>query len=259
MTEPIDPATAPIDPPPDPISESPAPSERPAVLWASPDQRPYGSEGSGKSRPVAALLAFILGGIGIHKFYLGKTVLGVIYLIFFWTGIPALIAWVEGISYLATSDESWAQRYGGPVAKAKGAAIGCLWIVALGPLLLTLGIVALIFLGSQVGSIDSMGLGTGGSGCELTNKASSFAPGNEIRMTAEFSPPLPAGVAVTVHMTGNGSEVAGYPQTLALDVATECVSGTLSADPLPAGHYVITVTHDGAVMPPLTGEFEVTP
>ena len=63
MTEPIDPATAPLDPPPDPISESPAPSEQPAVLWASPDQSPYGSAKSGKSRPVAALLAFILGRI----------------------------------------------------------------------------------------------------------------------------------------------------------------------------------------------------
>jgi TM2 domain-containing membrane protein YozV len=111
------------------------------------------AHGSGKSRPVAALLALFLGGLGIHKFYLGKTVLGVIYLIFCWTFIPSLVAWVEGMSYLATSDESWAQRYGGPVQKSSGAAIGCLWAFALLPLLSIIAIIALIFLGSQVSSV----------------------------------------------------------------------------------------------------------
>ena len=37
------------------------------------------------------------GGLGAHKFYSGKTLMGVLYLVFCWTYIPALIALVEGI------------------------------------------------------------------------------------------------------------------------------------------------------------------
>lgn len=48
-----------------------------------------------KDPTVALLLCLFLGGVGAHHFYLGKTTLGVVYLIFFWTFIPALIAFVE--------------------------------------------------------------------------------------------------------------------------------------------------------------------
>jgi TM2 domain-containing membrane protein YozV len=44
---------------------------------------------------VGVLLALFLGGFGIHHFYLGRTGLGIVYLIFSWTGIPWIIAWVE--------------------------------------------------------------------------------------------------------------------------------------------------------------------
>ncbi len=43
------------------------------------------------------LFAFFLGSFGVHKFYAGKTGLGVLYLCFFWTGIPAIVGFVEGI------------------------------------------------------------------------------------------------------------------------------------------------------------------
>lgn len=43
------------------------------------------------------LLAFFLGGIGIHKFYAGKTSSGILYLIFCWTFIPSFIALIEFI------------------------------------------------------------------------------------------------------------------------------------------------------------------
>ena len=44
-----------------------------------------------------ALLAIFLGGLGVHKFYAGKTGSGILYLIFCWTIIPALIGFIEGI------------------------------------------------------------------------------------------------------------------------------------------------------------------
>ena len=43
------------------------------------------------------LLAVFFGGIGIHKFYSGKTAKGVIYFLFSWTGIPTIIGIIEGI------------------------------------------------------------------------------------------------------------------------------------------------------------------
>lgn len=56
-----------------------------------------------KSKTTAAILAILLGGFGIHKFYLGKTAAGVLYLLFFWTFIPAIVALIEGIIYLTMS------------------------------------------------------------------------------------------------------------------------------------------------------------
>lgn len=65
-----------------------------------------------KSRVAAALLAFFLGGFGVHKFYLGKVGQGFLYLIFFWTFIPAVVAFVEFIIYLVMSDQEFARKYG---------------------------------------------------------------------------------------------------------------------------------------------------
>ena len=65
-----------------------------------------------KSRIAAILLAFFLGGFGVHKFYLGRVGQGILYLIFFWTLIPAIIAFVEFIIYLTMSDEAFAHKYG---------------------------------------------------------------------------------------------------------------------------------------------------
>lgn len=65
-----------------------------------------------KSKIIAALLAFFLGGFGIHKFYLGQIGWGIVYLLFCWTFIPSIVAFIEFIIYLCTSDEDFAKKYG---------------------------------------------------------------------------------------------------------------------------------------------------
>lgn len=71
-----------------------------------------GTSASGdKDRTTAGILAILLGGVGAHKFYLGETGLGILYLCFFWTFIPALVGLIEGILYLTKTDEEFQRQY----------------------------------------------------------------------------------------------------------------------------------------------------
>ena len=65
-----------------------------------------------KSRVTAGALAVVFGIIGAHKFYMGKTGQGVVYLLTFWTLVPCVLGVVEGVRYLTESDESFARRLG---------------------------------------------------------------------------------------------------------------------------------------------------
>lgn len=60
-----------------------------------------------KSKVAAGILGIILGGIGAHKFYMGKIGMGILYLLFCWTGIPAVVGLIEGIIYLCSNDENF--------------------------------------------------------------------------------------------------------------------------------------------------------
>src|SRR6201993_3586424 len=48
-----------------------------------------------KDEVVGVLLALFLGTFGAHHFYLHKNGLGILYIIFCWTGIPTIISIVE--------------------------------------------------------------------------------------------------------------------------------------------------------------------
>lgn len=64
-----------------------------------------------KDKIVAALLALFVGGLGIHKFYLGRTGAGIAMLLFCWTGIPSFIAFIDFIVLLCSSDHAFMQKY----------------------------------------------------------------------------------------------------------------------------------------------------
>lgn len=49
------------------------------------------------NKVVYCILAFFLGGIGVHKFYAGKISTGILYILFCWTAIPAFIAFIDFI------------------------------------------------------------------------------------------------------------------------------------------------------------------
>jgi len=83
-----------------------------------------GSTAGPMNKTAAGLLAIFLGGLGIHKFYLGFTSPGLVYLITNTIGfavtwlllfIPnialGIMATIEGIIYLTKSDEEFEQLY----------------------------------------------------------------------------------------------------------------------------------------------------
>jgi ribosomal protein L37E len=74
-------------------------------------QSAFGTAGIGPDRDVAGFLAIFLGGIGAHKFYLGKGIQGVLYLLFCWTFIPAIVALIEGIIYFCMSKPDFVAKY----------------------------------------------------------------------------------------------------------------------------------------------------
>lgn len=62
-------------------------------------------------RIAAALFAILFGTLGVHKFYLRKTGMGILYILFCWTGIPSILGIIEGIIYLTKSDEAFEALY----------------------------------------------------------------------------------------------------------------------------------------------------
>ena len=80
------------------------------------DQQPYGTtnvnvtftqpQGRSVSKVTYVLLALFLGGLGIHNFYAGKTGLGILYLIFCWTFIPAIAAFIQAIIALCKTADA---------------------------------------------------------------------------------------------------------------------------------------------------------
>jgi len=67
---------------------------------------------NGKSKLAAALFGLVLGGFGIHKFYLGRIGWGIVYLLFCWTFIPSIVGFIEGVLLLVMSDDEFNRKYG---------------------------------------------------------------------------------------------------------------------------------------------------
>lgn len=91
------------------------------------------------SKVALVLITFFLGGIGAHKFYTRQYLLGVLYLLFFWTGIPGIVAFIEFIIYLFTSEERLQEKY-----DSAGGGIVLAVIAGLFGIIMIMGILAAI-------------------------------------------------------------------------------------------------------------------
>lgn len=64
-----------------------------------------------KDKNTAGIFALLLGGIGVHKFYLNQPIAGILYLLFCWTFIPCIIAFVEAIVFFTMDANTFNIKY----------------------------------------------------------------------------------------------------------------------------------------------------
>lgn len=88
-----------------PTASGPRRAAPPATVVVANDRNKY----------VAAVMAFVIGTLGIHRFYLGRTGSGIIMLVLSITVVGLVIsapwALIDMIRYLVMSDEEFAARY----------------------------------------------------------------------------------------------------------------------------------------------------
>lgn len=100
---------------------------------------------------------------------------------------------------------------------------------------------------------ETLDFGLGGSQCTIETPMRTFAPDDPVRVNANYTPSLPAGTTVTIHLTRDGIEVSGYPVTVTYATATNCVYGDVSPGTLPPGRYRWEAVPDSA--PAIAAEF----
>ena len=84
------------------------PAPAPAPVSATPDEHD-------RNKYVAALIALVIGPLGIHRFYLGRTGSGIAMLVLTCTLVGLIVSgpWavIDAIRYLLMSDREFAARY----------------------------------------------------------------------------------------------------------------------------------------------------
>lgn len=94
------------------LSIFPVPGAAPATVAGAAPSRPVQTD---RNKYIAALIAFVLGMLGIHRFYLGRTGTGIVMLVLTCTVVGMLItwpwSWIDMIRYLVMSDAEFEERY----------------------------------------------------------------------------------------------------------------------------------------------------
>lgn len=60
---------------------------------------------------VYSALSIMLGGIGIQKFYLGQTKIGILHVLFFWTFIPTILCVIDLLKFTFMTEEEFDEKY----------------------------------------------------------------------------------------------------------------------------------------------------
>lgn len=65
-----------------------------------------------KSKMTAVILCFFFGFMGIHRFYLGRPFSGFMYILFCWTGINFIVAFIEFVVLAFTDEREINRKFG---------------------------------------------------------------------------------------------------------------------------------------------------
>lgn len=66
------------------------------------------------SYPVAIIIGIFFGGVGFHLFYVRRWKSGLVYLLFFWTFLPAILSWITLFKWVfCMSEARWHEIYEG--------------------------------------------------------------------------------------------------------------------------------------------------
>lgn len=72
---------------------------------------------SGKSRGIAGLLAILMGGVGLHYFYIGKTNAGILFLIIailscgILATVTTIVAIIQGVLFFTSTQEEFESKW----------------------------------------------------------------------------------------------------------------------------------------------------
>ncbi|MCL1038431.1 NINE protein [Shewanella corallii] len=64
-----------------------------------------------KNQKLAAWYGLLLGGLGVHRFYLGQHLKGSLYLAFSWTLVPVALGWFDAFKTFRMSPFTFQSKY----------------------------------------------------------------------------------------------------------------------------------------------------
>ena len=174
-----------------------------------------------RNKTVAALLALFLGGIGVHRMYLRQW-RAVWYVLFCWTGIPGVVALVEGLVFAFGSQAKWDRKYNNGLPSAGG---------GVGPVLLV--VVAVVMAVALIGILAAIALPAYQNYRSRAQVVRAYQLG--LQATARVGGHLaqPGEVPASWAMAGQAPDLPPEVQQLGIDQRSGAVTVTLAgAEPL---------------------------
>ena len=126
--------------------------------------------------------------------------------------------------------------------------------------ILFIGYVGLSFLGAQVADAlrGTIEFGTGGSGCSVDGRASTFPLGSFVYVVAYPSRDVAAGEVLTLRVSQDGVEALSQPDTLDTALGKgDCLSGSMPGTAFAPAHYRFEYRAGSETL--AAGEFDISP
>jgi TM2 domain-containing membrane protein YozV/Tfp pilus assembly major pilin PilA len=188
-----------------------------------------------KDRTSAALLAIFLGAFGAHRFYLGQW-WGVFYLLFFWLGIPALVALIEGIVFLCGSQERWDEKHNDGVRTSTDNS----------RVVLLIALAAIFFIGiAMLGILAAIAIPAYADYTARTKVASALMAAQQATMRVQVYVEEQGALPASLAEAGFTAELPANVRSIELDESNGNVVVTMSGSPFDNTAFALSPVTDG--------------